>query len=159
MKQEKIDIILVHWGSQELTKLCIKTLLTGTKVPFRIILVNNTPDKLNIDNENILEIWDGENRNWVGGIQYGLEHSKSKYFVISNNDCLYPPNWLGDMLKHFKSDVAMVGPISDKVTGRQGQEYTLFPTHIEEEAEFLIGFCTVIKRKRLEITYSQRCIC
>ena len=46
MKQEKIDIILVHWGSQELTKLCIKTLLTGTKVPFRIILVNNTPEEL-----------------------------------------------------------------------------------------------------------------
>jgi len=147
MKQEKIDIIVVHWGSQELTKLCVKTLLQGTKYPFRIILVNNTSEKLNIDNEKVLEIGDGFNYNWVGGIQKGLEHSKSKFFVISNNDCLYPPNWLTDIMKHFKSDVGAVGPISDMVTGRQHSRYTLFPDHKEEEAKFLIGFCTVIRRK------------
>jgi len=150
MKQEKTDIILVHYKSVEMTKLSVKTITVGTKIPYRLIVVNNSQDDLHFDNENIVVINPKENLNWVGGIQKGLELSKSKYFVICNNDILVPPNWLENMLKHFKSDVAMVGPISDRVTGRQGQEYTLFPTHIEEEADFLVGFCTVIKRKAYE---------
>ena len=147
-KQEKIDIILMHGtGTKELANLCVHRIVDNTKYPYRILLVNNQQHDLHFDNSNIEVIEVEENIGSSKGIIKALEHYNSKYFSFVSNDVFVSENWLTNIMKHFKSDVGAVGPISDIVIGRQQVKYTLYPDHKEEEAQFLSGFCLVTRRK------------
>lgn len=141
----------------------LKSLAKHTDRPFEIIIFNN---EANEDSEKFIRsfkkrfddnkycqsfrvLLHTKNQGWTGGLQIGIDDSRGEYVCFSNDDLIYEKKWLSKMLKHFRDDIAAVGPTSNFVTGLQDVRFCRRGDY-EEKVNYLIGFCVLFKRKALD---------
>jgi GT2 family glycosyltransferase len=141
----------------------LKSLAQKTDSPFEMIIFNN---ETNSDSEKFLNsfkirfdknksckdfrvLTHTQNQGWTGGLQLGTEDAKGEYVCFSNDDLVYERHWLSKMLKHFRGDIAAVGPTSNFVSGLQDVKFCKRGEY-EEKVNYLIGFCMLFKRKALD---------
>ncbi len=154
-----VDIILPSWNNITYLAQCINSILGHTLSlgVCRIIVVNNgAPETKNyITKHPFLTVLEaGKNLGWEGGLKLGLEHSKAPYVIFMNDDTNVPYAsnlWILRMLQNFKDPkVAAVGPMSNCVSGFQNIFFDQNAGHFSPEAPFLIGYCVMLDRKKLD---------
>lgn len=100
--QARIGVVLVNWNSDEVTILCVQSLMRGKRVPDCIVIVDNASQARSV--ERIIEscptahiIRNNINYGFTGGNNVGLGYLLKKdydYAWILNNDTEVTPNCL-----------------------------------------------------------------
>jgi glycosyltransferase involved in cell wall biosynthesis len=133
----KIPILIPVYGNVDYTKKCIASLLRHTDPNlFECLIIDNgstddTPQYLQElvakKPENFRAIRLETNLGFGGGLNKGFELIRSfkwEYCVVANNDLLFTPNWLAQMLTAMTTfpapRVGIVGPMSNFAGGSQG---------------------------------------
>lgn len=106
-EKPEITILIAAWNEELNILRTISSLSdTITTIPLEIIVVNNnssdntqqTLDKLNITTYFQQIQGCGPAR------QLGMENVKSKYILLADADCIYPPSWVDEMFSKLKKD-------------------------------------------------------
>jgi GT2 family glycosyltransferase len=159
------DIIIPVWNEPVHTKRCIESIVSRTRFPYRLIMVDNAsgPDTAGYLRETAaatgaVYIRNTRNEGFVRAANRGLERSDAPYACIMNNDTIATEGWLTEMVKVAGLDeaIGIVNPSSNNLgqhTGRlTPEEYAgtirrLSGQFIEMGA--CLGFCMLIKRELL----------
>lgn len=112
--EEKVTIILVNYNSVEDTLECIRSLQKIDYTNYRIIVVDNaSSDDLRelqslCDKNEIVLLRAGDNLGFAGGnnlgIRYALEHEKTDYVLLLNNDTVVKKDFLSLLVREAKCD-------------------------------------------------------
>ncbi len=110
--EPSVAIILINWNGFDFTSACLKSLRELEFPDYRVILVDNDsenqegkrlfssfPEIILLENEENLGFAAGNNV----GIRKALEDGYS-HVLLLNNDTEVEPDFLGEMLRKFKSD-------------------------------------------------------
>ena len=127
----KYSIIIVGYKAQEDLDKCLHSLCEFAPVNAELIIVDNTPNALDIDKnvlrtkyKNVDIIWDGENYGFAEGCNIGVRLAKGENLVFVNPDTIVFKGWAEGLSKHLHANVGAVGPLSNFVAGYQN--YSVF---------------------------------
>ncbi|MFW6174075.1 MAG: glycosyltransferase family 2 protein, partial [Elusimicrobiota bacterium] len=161
------SIILPAWipkpSKKKYITWTLNSLAKHTDKPFEMIVFNNEANK---ESEKFLRSFKSKfeknkyckdfrvlihtkNQGWTGALEIGIKDSKGEYVCFSNDDLVYEEKWLSRMLKHFRNNIAAVGPTSNFVSGLQDIRLKKKDDY-EEKVSYLIGLCMLLKRKALD---------
>jgi glycosyltransferase involved in cell wall biosynthesis len=156
MEQKKIDCIIPVWNARRYAEATINALREKT-TDMNIIVVNNGSDKETTDwlnecamnYENFHVIHNDKNEGYVpamnAGVKFSREMTKSPFIAMATSDVIVSTGWFESMTKHFEDPmVALVGPVSNNVAGRQNVVYSN-TKYSHEEVDFLIGLFYIIR--------------
>ncbi len=157
----RVDIIVPFWNKVDLTKQCVDSILNTTKgIHYKIILIDDGSDdkeavkKLFSEYENngcVECVYAGEHLGFARVNNLGFKRTTAEYVMMLNNDTIIQdPKWLMTMVNHFsgRPEIGAVGATSNFVSGKQHVRFNF--GHLEEEQNFLIGFCLLIKREVID---------
>lgn len=97
-----VSILIAAWNEECNIIRCIDSLSkTETNIPFDITVINNNSSDKTQDSIDRLEINTlFQKRQGCGpSRQLGQEKAKGKYILLADADCLYPPNWIDEMMR------------------------------------------------------------
>jgi O-antigen biosynthesis protein len=148
----RITIVIITYNQYEYTKQCIESIKKFTKIPYKILVIDNgstdkTRDYLKTLT-NVDVILNDENHGFPVACNQAVTSSYDDYVVILNNDVVVTEGWLERMVEiaESNSDIGLVGPVSNKVSGLQ----------IDIEAKYdSIDKMHLYARKVLEKNYGQ----
>lgn len=151
-----IDIIIPTYNNTQYLQPCLTSLLSNqvTAGLFKVIVINNGHEHSCdwIQHPQVTVINSGKNLGWEGGIDLGLQHSKSEFVIFMNDDTYVPPSsrlWINQLVELFRDQkVAAVGPASNVVMGMQNIFVNL-NAHIFTTT-FLIGYCVMHRRSAFD---------
>ncbi len=120
-----VDIIIPVWNELELTRECIESIKRSTKIPFRLIIIDNGSEKEtreyleNVRDDpdlDVILIRNDSNIGYLKAVNQGLKQSDSKYVCILNNDTVVTDNWLDKMVDFAEKhdDVGLINPVLKK---------------------------------------------
>ena len=161
-----VSIVIPAFNQLDYCRQCITSLRAHTPMPYRLVLVDNgSTDGVSeyFDSvSNALVIHSPTNLGFAGGVNLGLAQSEG-HVVLLNSDTLTPEGWLERLLEALNQadDIAMVGPMSNCVSGSQQIDGLSFDSmdainayanslaedhrgHLRETAR-LVGFCLLIR--------------
>jgi len=169
MKHE-CDIILLSYESPELLKRCVESVLEHTRVPSRLIIVDNASKDpkvaayLNALHGNgmvtVEKVFSGENEGFAAGTNKGLKLADASFVCLLNNDCVVTEGWLEELIAVAGSDsgIGLVNPQSNTFGSRPDAGAS-----VDDHAELIsdrkgrfvelghaIGFACLIKAEVLE---------
>mgnify|MGYP001572363120 CR=1 FL=1 len=157
VSNEPVSVIIPTYTNVDQLRQCVESMLLYRFIyPIEIIIVNNGQAPLEYlykDIEHVKVITTGKNLGWEGGLKEGLKHTNSKYVMFSNDDIYVPrssSNWLKNMVRILNTyeDVGAVGPSTNVVMGPQN---IFQPPFVQGfQAQFLVGFCVLFRRKALD---------
>lgn len=96
-----VSIVIPSWNEEVNVLRSIASLAKlKTKIPLEILVVNNnstdqtqkTLDRLRV--RSVFQPIQG----WGPARQMGLENAKGKYILTADSDCLYPPDWVDEIM-------------------------------------------------------------
>ena len=174
-----VGVVLLNWNGGEHTIPCIESLLKGSVIPWKIVVVDNgsndgSPDIISDKFPEIYLIRNTKNRGFTGGNNQGIDYLLSKdidYIWVLNNDTIVDQNCLGELLnsaKLYPEIACFTGKIyfddpSDKIwyAGGYRNRFHLSSNHIGEgeiekgkydeikNVEFISGCCMFFPRVSL----------
>jgi GT2 family glycosyltransferase len=124
------DVVLLSYESPDLLKKCVKSVLEHTKVPTRLIIVDNASKDPGVarylqglhgnDKVVIEKVFSEENAGFAAGMNKGMRLSDSPFLCLLNNDCVVTEGWLEEMISiaHYNDDIGMVNPQSNTFGSR-----------------------------------------
>ena len=135
--QSRVPIIIPLFNAVEYTKQAVETIKRNTHANmYEVIFVDNgstdgTKDFLKQlvqdDPEHFRVVTNETNLGFAGGVNSGLRAIapfKWQYTCIANNDLLFTPNWLYQLLECIQfanlPNLGAVGPVSNAAGGSQG---------------------------------------
>jgi len=165
------DVIILTWDNLEITKKCIESFLENTKIPTRLIVIDNNSNDGTKEYISFLKsssihkvevVLNTENKGFVGGMNQGLELSTAPYVCLANNDLIFTKNWLSEVISVFEKDraIGVLNPNSNNLDSKPAKGVSLadYSLHLMRskkgvfvEMPFCIGFCMVIKRDVINI--------
>jgi GT2 family glycosyltransferase/Flp pilus assembly protein TadD len=120
-----VSIIIVTYNQVEFTKECIASIKEFTRVPHRIIVVDNcSTDKT----RSYLKALPGvdvllndENVGFPAACNQAINRADGDYVLLLNNDVVVTEGWLERLVEIGESDasIGLVGPISNSISGLQ----------------------------------------
>lgn len=120
--EQKISIIIPIYNAFEETKKCINSVLTKTKIPYELILIddNSTDERIGIllneieNLHNVIIIRNSENKGFVKNINLGIQISSGDV-VLLNSDTIVTPKWLSKLVTAAYSDkrIGTVTPLTN----------------------------------------------
>ena len=140
--ETKIPVLIPVFNNLEYTKKAVASLLHTTNLSlFECLIIDNgstddTPKYLAelvaARPENFRVIRSEKNLGFGGGLNLGLDligSFKWDYAVIANNDLVFTPNWLENLLSMMNSvpyaeKIGIIGPMSNFAGGSQGVDAT-----------------------------------
>ncbi|OQA55146.1 MAG: Glycosyl transferase family 2 [Candidatus Omnitrophica bacterium ADurb.Bin277] len=164
MNQPNVDIIIVAKDQLTYTRQCVESILAGTKLPFRILFVDNASAAdtstylreaaTRCPSASSIEILrNDENVGWTKGVNQGIRRSAAPYVIIANNDIEVFPGAIEEMIAIAESDTAIgaVNPNSNEFdVPRSGYKNTETLKGKKTEMIHLAGFFMLIKRSVIE---------
>ncbi len=170
---KKVSIIILGFNQVAYTRKCIESICGFTRQNYELILIDNGSSDGTADFFHSVKdakvIINAENLGVAKGWNQGLRQATGDYVLIFNNDTIVVPNWLENMVRlaESNSDIGMVGPRSNNISGPQKIEsvpYASESASAEEirryaqrweaehdlqaiEFERLVGFCLLIRRE------------
>ena len=175
----RVPIIIPVWNNVNYTQKAIDSIRANTHTNlYEIVIVDNgstdgTKDYLKKmvqeDPDHIRVITNDVNLGFAGGVNTGLRALSAfqwDYCCVANNDLIFTPNWLFQLLECIQyapfDNVGMVGPVSNAAGGSQGiaagykseAEMTQWANEHHQlhkkqwvEAGRLVGLCVLMTRK------------
>jgi N-acetylglucosaminyl-diphospho-decaprenol L-rhamnosyltransferase len=113
----KLSVIIVNYNTGALTKECVESLLKQeTSFNIEIIVVDNASSDesvsfLRSDYPEIKVIESKKNLGLAGGVNFGIEEARGKYYLVLNPDIVVLPGALKYMIEWLdkNNDVGMIG--------------------------------------------------
>lgn len=124
-KNPETTIIIPTLNCLNHTQLAYETLKESTTTPYKLIFVDNgSTDGTRAWLRSTLDVYHIENICNLGfstSNNIALETVDTPYFVLSNNDVLFTPNWLDRLLNimYCNPNLYILGPMSNYVSGPQ----------------------------------------
>ncbi len=159
-------IVIVSWNGKDDLLECLDSLEKLHPPRPRVIVVDNG------STDGVSEFFDAvpeavvvhapENRGFAGGVNLGLDHAEG-HVLLLNSDTLVPRGWLRRLEAALlrESDIGMVGPLSNCVSGSQQidglefnslDEVTAYADALASrkagqlrDVARLVGFCMLIR--------------
>ena len=161
------DLVLLTWDHLEETQPCVESLLKHPDVPSRLLIVDNgsvSPAKEFVESVKpsgyIVEVRvlrNPTNEGYPRGMNRGLRESTAPYLCLLNNDLLFAPGWLSEMIIVAESSltIGIVNPSSDTLGQKLSPGCTpeAFAATLQGlkgqwiEMGAAVGFCMLIKRE------------
>jgi len=173
-RNSKVFVLILHYGEQEDTLECLKSLENLDYPDFEVLAIDNDPGHRLGDlvfNYKITKITNAENLGFSGGnnagIKYALEHG-ADYILLLNNDTVIKPDFLKILVEAGEKDekIGVLGPLIYKLGtnelhfagGKINWLYTKanhitnleFKIRNSEFSDYITGACLLIKRKVVE---------
>ena len=164
------DIILLSYESPDLLKKCVESVLDRTRVPSRLIIVDNASRDPEVrrylegvsgrGSVTVEKLFSEVNAGFAGGTNKGLRLAEAPFVCLLNNDCIVTDGWLEEMIDvaRSRSDIGLVDPQSNTFGSRPAQGLS-----IEEHAASLaavngkfteighaIGFACLVKKEVID---------
>lgn len=164
--QSICDIVVLTWNKLPVTKAFVESLLENTFVPIRVIFVDNgstdgTREYLSelkpTETCRFSFVFNKENKGYVKGNNQGLAEAHAPFVCFANNDLLFTPGWLSEMLEIMDRDktIGLLNPNSNNL-GTHPKDSQLIIDVARElkenysqqvvEQPFCIGFCMLTRR-------------
>ncbi|HEX9780133.1 MAG TPA: glycosyltransferase family 2 protein [bacterium] len=166
------DLVLLSWNHLEETRPCLESLFATTRVPSRLLIVDNGSDapvreflagvRPQGAITDVVLLQNETNEGFPKGMNRGIRASRAPYVVLLNNDLRFTPGWLDEMVAvaAVNQDVGVVNPgsstfgdvpargvsLDEHAAVRAGRRGTY------TEVGMCIGFCMLIKRSVLDRT-------
>ena len=135
----RVPIIIPLWNGLEYTKQAVETIKRNTHTNlYEVVFVDNASTDgtkeylkqlVQEDPEHFRVITNPVNKGFAGGMNTGLQAIQSfkwEYCCVANNDLLFTPNWLVQLLECIQharipgAEVGAVAPVSNAAGGTQG---------------------------------------
>jgi GT2 family glycosyltransferase len=106
------DIIIPVWDQVDLTRRCLDAIRNRTRVPYRLILIDNgsaaetrkyLEDLAGDSPSGVILIRNPENRGYLRAVNQGLSRSTAPYLCLLNNDIEVTGEWLERLLRFSKA--------------------------------------------------------
>ena len=106
------DIIIPVWNQVDLTRRCLDAVRGKTRVPHRLILIDNgsaaetrryLESLAGQSSAGVLLIRNPENRGYLRAVNQGLNRSTAPYICLLNNDIEVTEGWLERLLRFSKA--------------------------------------------------------
>lgn len=179
--EPRCDLVLLSWNHPECTRPCVESILANTKVPSRLVIVDQHSGEETAGYLKSLRptpsvrieiLWNTANVGYPRGMNLGLKKAAAPYVCFLNNDILVPPGWLEELLAVAESDrsIGLVNPASNTFnrTPPKGTGWLEFAAASSRnrgewiELSYAEGFCLLGSRRLLmevggfdETTYDQ----
>ncbi|MFT7558362.1 MAG: N-acetylglucosaminyl-diphospho-decaprenol L-rhamnosyltransferase [Flavobacteriales bacterium] len=120
MNQLNLAVVIINYGTLELTKACVESVLPQLGDNNKIVIVdNNSPDQSGLDirtwleEQNITErcslVLSDENTGFSGGNNLGIKALDAKNYLLLNSDAIVRENAIAHMLDALRSEDQSVG--------------------------------------------------
>ena len=161
-------IIIPTYNALEYTKKCLSSLRMATHFPHEIIVVDNGSSDGTLEyieqQKDVRLIKTGQNLGYAGACNVGMPTSTSEYVVLTNNDIIFTPGWLAQLVEtaELNPRIGLVGPITNLAAGPHREMLRSYKNDLEmlmqaaelrkrnhglvHEVPWLVFFCTLIKR-------------
>ena len=150
----RVDIITVVSGILEITKNYIESVINNTKIPFRLIIVDNKSDSFTIEylrslkdtlKDRLTLIENSENLGWIKAVNQGFKISTASYACVMNNDVIVSAGWLDNMVETMDKNpqIGLMNPKWEKENFKGVKGYYI-------ETDWCRGFCVLIKREVID---------
>jgi len=172
----KVSIILVTYNNLDFTKACLDSMKKYNNYSnCEIIVVDNLSQdgtreyltEYEKNHSNFKAILHDCNSGFSAGNNIGIKASKGEYIILLNNDTVVTPNWIQNLIKHFKLDnnIGMVGPRTNNIGNESRLEthytkseemieesYSIYYDNIDKQynISILAFFCVAITREIIE---------
>lgn len=118
----RVYAVILNWNNFDDTDKCIHSLLEIKDERIKIVIVDNhsTDNSVELLKEKYLQIpilTTDTNNGYAGGMNIGIKYAldnSANYIIISNNDIIYPKDFLQPLLEIIQSDLS-IGIVSPKV--------------------------------------------
>ncbi len=165
------SIVIPVYGMWELTERCLASIREHTPEDYEIVVVDDcSPDEtlFELVSHDVVVVANATNLGFPGAVNAGLAKATGEFVCVLNNDTEVTPGWLTEMHTALRVEgVAMVGPRSNRITGRQAvpkspgldeperahrwaQHWSRQRTGVSWPANTLIGFCILSRRDLYE---------
>lgn len=157
------DIIIPVWDQPETTKDCLDHIIKNTKVPYRLIIIDNasgssTQEMLEIFQtekiKNMVLVRNSENLGFIKAVNQGLKISEAPYVCVLNNDTMPGPEWLSELINFFQENKRF-GLLNPLCNGHEAHNMSIsqYSGFVRKnnagkymEMNQCQGFCMLIKR-------------
>lgn len=172
----KISIILVTYNNLDFTKACLDSMEKfNNYTNCEIIVVDNLSQdgtreyltEYERNHSNFKAILHDCNSGFAAGNNIGINESTGEYVILLNNDTVVTPNWIENLIKHFKLDnnIGMVGPRTNNIGNESRldinytnteemieKSYNIYYENVDKQYNIpiLAFFCVAIKREIIE---------
>ena len=164
------DLILLSWNHLEQTRPCLESLFRTVRTPARLFIVDNgsAPDvraflRSVTPQGSVTEVvllQNETNEGFPRGMTRGIKASPAPAVCLLNNDLLFTPGWLEEMLSvvQHNPSVGVVNPTSNNFSNRPpaGVSLDAYAKQLKRftgqftEVGMCIGFCFLITRAVLD---------
>lgn len=115
-ESESVDIVIPTYKNLRGLKLCLESIRSCTKIPYKIIIVNNGDSKelheyLNAQND--VQYIKKDRLNFAQAINVGIKAGISKYVMLLNDDVIVSEYWLSNMIQDYSEDIGAMGLLSN----------------------------------------------
>lgn len=106
----KVNVIMTTREGLENTKVSLRSIRENTNHPVRIIDVDDCSTDGTIEylrgqpDVTLLENEEGVPHGFYKGLQIGMDYERADYYVFSERDAVYTPNWLPKLLEVMQRD-------------------------------------------------------
>ena len=109
-----IPILVLAWNKQEITMECLASIAEHTRVPHRIILIDNGSELPYPESDDYDLVRLPKNLFYTKGINAGLRFARQHYpnapgFVLLNNDIKVRPHWLERLSSRLPPQIGLTG--------------------------------------------------
>lgn len=129
----KVGLVMVCWNQWSYTEAALYSLRRSLRIPVQLVVVDNGSTD---ETDEMLAEWSRQwpalqvihneaNAGWIVAVNQGLEAlAGCDYYVVLNNDVLFPTGWLEPLLDALGQTidgkpVGIAGPLSNRVSGPQ----------------------------------------
>jgi glycosyltransferase involved in cell wall biosynthesis len=129
----KVSIVIATYNKLKYIRECILSIITHTKIPFELIVVDNGStedikgflDILKKKRDNITCIRFDENLGFSKGYNEGIAHATGDFILVLNNDTVFSPDFVVKLLDVYHEripfgDAGLVGPVSNNNPSENG---------------------------------------
>ena len=112
-----VSIVIVSYNRMDKTLKCIKSIRRHTKIPYKLIIIDNASEKsvknalikLKSKDDSIILIFNDKNLGCGLGRQVGLNYVDTEFVAFLDNDMEVTENWLGILLSAIEIDSKIGG--------------------------------------------------
>lgn len=144
MPKPTLSVIILNWNTSKLLEKCLKSVISATKIPSEIIVVDNgstdgTQAMMKKKFPHLRLIQTHKNLGMGSGNNQGLKVASGEFLLILNTDTLVPPGAL-DKLVRWLEDHTQVGAVGPQLRYPNGKIQTSggnFPNLLNTSILFL----------------------